>query len=107
VFGIECSINDIACVKCNPKNFELKAYGNIRDSILLYAKSPRKHIWDESREPYTEDDIKRLFPKIEKDGRRYMTVPPHAPNEVRNGLTGQPWRSMKPPSGRHWGTRWR
>jgi adenine-specific DNA-methyltransferase len=102
VFGIECSINDIARVKCNPKNFERKAYGNIRDSILFYAKNPGKHVWNEPREPYTEDDIKRLFPKVEKDGRRYTTVPLHAPGETRNGPTGQPWRDMKPPSGRHW-----
>jgi adenine-specific DNA-methyltransferase len=102
IFGIENFVNDIARVKCNPKNFKRKAYGNIRDSILFYAKNFGKHVWNEPREPYTEEDIERLFPKIDKDGRRYTTVPLHAPGETRNGPTGQMWRGMKPPPGRHW-----
>jgi len=34
IFGIENFRNDIARVKCNPKNFARKAYGNIKDLIL-------------------------------------------------------------------------
>jgi len=102
IFGIENFVNDIARIKCNPKNFERKAYGNIRDSILFYAKNYGNHVWSEPREPYTEDDTKRLFPKVDKDGRRYTTVPLHAPGETKNGSTGQPWRGIEPPKGRHW-----
>jgi len=102
IFGIVNFINDIARVKCNPKNFERKAYGNIRDSILFYAKNYGRNIWNDPREPYTEEDIKRLFPKIDKDGRRYTTVPLHAPGETKNGPTGRPWRGIRPPPGRHW-----
>lgn len=102
IFGLESLANDIARVKCNPKNFERKAYGNIRDSILFYVKNYGKNVWNDPREPYTEEDIKRLFPKVDKDGRRYTTVPLHAPGETRNGPTGRPWRGLMPPSGRHW-----
>lgn len=102
IFGISNFVNDIARVKCNPKNFERRAYGNIRDSILFYAKNYGKNVWNDPREPYTEEDIKRLFPKVDKDGRRYTTVPLHAPGETKNGPTGQPWRGIKPPPGRHW-----
>ena len=102
IFGIENFVNDIARVKCNPKNFERKAYGNIRDSILFYVKNYGKHIWNDPREPYTEEDIKKLFPKVDEDGRRYTTVPLHAPGETRDGPTGQPWRGINPPPGRHW-----
>jgi len=102
IFGIECFLNDIARIKCNPKNFKRKAYGNVRDSILFYAKNPGKHVWNEPREPYSEEDIERLFPKVDKDGRRYTTVPLHAPGETMNGPTGQSWRGIKPPPGRHW-----
>ncbi len=102
IFGIENFVNDIARVKCNPKNFERKAYGNIRDSILFYVKNYSKQVWNDPREPYTEEDIKKLFPKVDKDGRRYTTVPLHAPGETKNGPTGQPWRGIKPPKGRHW-----
>ncbi len=102
IFSVENFINDIARVKCNPKNFKRKAYGNIRDSILFYSKNYGKHIWNDPREPYTEEDIEQLFPKVDKDGRRYTTVPLHAPGETKNGPTGQPWRGIKPPPGRHW-----
>jgi adenine-specific DNA-methyltransferase len=51
---------------------------------------------------YTEEDVQRLFPKTDKDGRRYTTNPLHAPGETANGPTGQSWRGLKPPKGRHW-----
>jgi len=101
VFGPDRFINDITRIKCNPKNFERKAYGNIKDMILFYSKTSR-YVWDDPREEFTEDDIKRLFPKVDKDGRRYTTTPLHAPGETKNGPTGQAWRGIKPPKGRHW-----
>ncbi|HUY01365.1 MAG TPA: site-specific DNA-methyltransferase [Candidatus Deferrimicrobium sp.] len=101
IFGEEHFINDIARIKCNPKNFSRRAYGNIKDLIFFYSKS-NNYIWNESIEDYSEDDIKRLFPKIDKQGRRYTTNPLHAPGETQDGATGQPWRKMSPPKGRHW-----
>lgn len=101
IFGEEHFINDIARIKCNPKNFPRPAYGNIKDMILFYSKTDN-YVWNESLEDYTEEDIRRLFPKIDKDGRRYTTTPLHAPGETRNGPTGQPWRGILPPKGRHW-----
>ena len=101
IFGEKNFINDIARIKCNPKNFARRGYGNFRDMILFYSKTD-KFVWNDSREPFTEEDIKRLFPKVDKDGRRYTTNPLHAPGETRNGPTGQPWRGMLPPKGRHW-----
>ena len=101
VFGQERFINDITRIKCNPKNFARKGYGNIKDMVLFYSKTDR-YVWHEPREEMTEGDIKRLFPKVDKDGRRYTTTPLHAPGETRNGPTGQPWKGLKPPKGRHW-----
>lgn len=101
IFGQERFINDIARIKCSPKNFGRKAYGNIKDMILFYSKT-KKYIWNDSREELIEEDIKRLFPKIDKDGRRYTTTPLHAPGETKNGPTGQPWKGINPPKGRHW-----
>ncbi len=46
--------------------------------------------------------LKRLFPKIDKNGRRYTTIPLHAPGETKDGETGKEWRGLKPPKGRHW-----
>ena len=101
VFGEKHFVNDIARIKCNPKNFPRPAYGNVKDMILFYSKTD-KYIWNESTTDYTEEEIQRLFPKIDKDGRRYTTNPLHAPGETKNGPTGQPWKGIKPPKGRHW-----
>ena len=101
VFGRNNFRNDITRIKCNPKNFSRKAYGNIKDLILFYSKSENP-VWNEPRTPFTEADEDRLFKKIDKDGRRYTTIPLHAPGETANGNTGKEWKGIKPPKGRHW-----
>jgi adenine-specific DNA-methyltransferase len=103
IFGGKHFINDIARVKCNPKNFERPGYGNIKDMILFYSKGEH-YVWDNPTEPFTEEDIERLFPKVEPGGKRYTTVPLHAPGETTNGPTGSTWKGLKPPKGRHWRT---
>ena len=102
VFGIENFRNDITRIKCNPKNFNRIGYGNIKDMILFYSKSV-KPIWNEPKEKYTQKDIEKLFKKI-KQGRRYTTVPIHAPGETENGSSSQPFKGIMPPVGRHWRT---
>ena len=100
VFGIDNFRNDITRVKCNPKNFARLGYGNIKDLILFYTKT-NEAIWNEPYEPYSEEDIKRLFPKVDENGRRYTTVPIHAPGESKNPVS---FKGMMPPEGRHWRT---
>ena len=101
VFGRKNFRNDITRIKCNPKNFHRKAYGNIKDLILFYSKSENP-TWNDPRVQYTEEDEARLFKKIDKDNRQYTTIPLHAPGETSNGNTGKEWRGIKPPKGRHW-----
>lgn len=101
IFGEEHFINDISRIKCNPKNFTRKGYGNVKDMILFYSKSDDFQ-WNNSFENHTVEDISRLFTKKDKNGRRYTTYPIHAPGVTKNGKTGQEWRGMKPPKGRHW-----
>lgn len=101
VFGKENYLSTLTRVKCNPKNFKRKSYGNIKDMILFYSKTGN-HIWNNPKVPMTEEEIATLFRKVDKDGRRYTTIPLHAPGETKNGPTGQPWRGMLPPKGRHW-----
>ncbi len=103
VFGIENFRNDITRIKCNPKNFDRLGYGNIKDLILFYTKT-QKPIWNEPRKPYSEKDLETLFSKKDKNGRRYTTVPIHAPGETENGKSNQPFKGMLPPAGRHWRT---
>lgn len=101
IFGKESYLNTITRIKCNPKNFERNAYGNMTDKILFYTKT-NNHIWNNPRQEYTEDQLEKLFPKQEEDGRRYGTTPIHAPGETEDGATGDKWRDMDPPEGRHW-----
>lgn len=89
----------IARKKCNPKNYTRRTYGNIADYILFYTKGER-WVWNRPTEAWTETRAKE-YRHIDKDGRLYMKVPVHAPG-VRNGATGQPWRGMPPPPGKHW-----
>ena len=101
VFGQKNFRNDITRVKSNPKNFPRKGYGNIKDLILFYAKS-RQIIWNDPQVPRSESDKERLFRKVDAAGRRYTTIPLHAPGETINGNTGQEWQGLRPPRGRHW-----
>ena len=100
VFGMENFRNDIARIKCNPKNFNRIGYGNIKDLVLFYSKSS-KPIWNEPRQQYTKKDIEKLFKKT-KDGRKYTSVPIHAPGETEKGKSNQPFKGLSPPEGRHW-----
>jgi len=71
------------------------------DMILFYSKT-RDYIWNDSREEMSDEDIQKLFPKVDECGRRYTTLPLHAPGETRNGPTGQAWKGRRPPKGSHW-----
>ncbi len=101
IFGIQNFRNDITRIKCNPKNFARRGYGNIKDLILFYSKTSEP-IWNEIKVAFNEEEEERLFSKVDQNGRKYTTVPIHAPGETKNGKTGQEWRGIKPPEGRHW-----
>ncbi len=103
VFGPKNFRNDITRIKCNPKNFNRVGYGNMKDLILFYSKSSSP-IWNEPKEKYSQRDLEKLFPKKDKHGRRYTTVPIHAPGETENGKSNQPFKGIMPPEGRHWRT---
>ena len=105
IFSAKNFKNDITRIKSNPKNFNRKAYGNEKDMILFYSKNPQKNIWNEIKIPLEESELATKFTKIDVDGRRYTTIPLHAPGETANGITGMAWRGMLPPAGRHWRTR--
>lgn len=82
IFGIENFRNEITRIKCNPKNFDRIGYGNIKDVIFFYTKG-KNPIWNNVRTPYTEKEISKFYSKIDKNGRRYTTVPIHAREKQR------------------------
>jgi len=104
IFGEENFKNDITRIKSNPKNFQRKAYGNEKDLILFYAKNKKKNIWNDVTEPIDNLNLETKFSQIDSDGRRFTTIPLHAPGESKTGKTSESWRGMMPPEGRHWRT---
>lgn len=102
VFGPENFINDITRIKCNPKNFSRKGYGNVKDMVLFYKKSGGQMMWNDVRQPVRIASNDQRFRRAEQNGRRYTTTPLHAPGETMNGETGKMWRGLRPPPGRHW-----
>jgi adenine-specific DNA-methyltransferase len=101
VFGQGNFCNEIARIKCNPKNSDVKAFGNIHDTLFFYRKNKQKFYWTKIREEKDSEDLGRIFEKVNEVDRRYTTVALHAPGE-REGETGRPWRGLPPPRGRHW-----
>lgn len=102
IFGYENFINDITRIKCNPKNFSRNAFGNFSDMILFYAKERDKNIWNDIKHFPKKKEIEELFPKVHIKYGRYTTTPLHAPGETVDGDTGQKWKGLSPPKGRHW-----
>ena len=104
VFGEKNFKNDITRIKSNPKNFYRKAYGNEKDMILFYARDYKNNIWNDIKVPLNQNEIIERFSKVDYDGRRYTTIPLHAPGATKTGNTGKPWRNIQVPKGRHWRT---
>ena len=101
IFGRDNFRNWITRKKCNPKNYTRRAYGNVCDYILFYTKSDN-YVWHRPVDPWTEERADKEYQYTEATtGRRFKKVPVHAPG-VRNGQTGQPWRGVQPPPGKHW-----
>ena len=101
IFGRNNFRSWITRKKCNPKNYTRKTYGNISDYILFYTKSSN-YVWNRPLESWTTDKAEKEYIYFEENtGRRYKKVPIHAPG-TRHGETGQQWRGMNPPPGKHW-----
>ena len=100
VFGADRFRNLITRRKCSSKNFTSKQFANINDFILFYSKQ-RSYKWNQPRIEAEDEWVLKEYPKIDAFSRRYKLVPIHAPG-TRNGETGQPWRGMMPPPGKHW-----
>ena len=100
VFGAKNFRSWITRKKCNPKNYTTRSYGNVADYLLFYSKSDNT-IWNRAVDQWDEKHAVKEYPCLDKKGRRFKKVPVHAPG-VRNGETGELWRGVAPPPGKHW-----
>jgi adenine-specific DNA-methyltransferase len=106
VFGKSSYLGMITRRKCSSKNSVAKGVGDVADYVLMYAKGDRsKAKLERIVYPWTEEYIKKEFPKSEKDSegnvRKFKLVPVAASGK-RNGKTGGLWRGNLPPDGKHW-----
>lgn len=99
IFGPKNFRNIITRRKCSSKNFTKHQYSNLNDYILFYTKSA-SYKWNQPGERPNENWIEKEYTKTDSRGR-YKLVPIHAPG-TRHGATGESWRGMMPPPGKHW-----
>lgn len=99
IFGRANFRNIIARRKCSSKNSTRKNYPNLLDFVLFYSKS-KNYVWNQPTQEPTAEWLAREYPKRDNKGQ-YKLVPIHAPG-TRNGATGEEWRGMMPPLGKHW-----
>lgn len=104
VFGENAYRNDIARVRTNPRNSAQNAYGCEKDTLLFYTKNPDGYVWNDVRIAISEEEYSEKFNKTDQYGRRYATVALHAPGKTKSGATGEKWRGLSAPEGRHWMT---
>ncbi len=99
IFGPQNFRNIITRRKCSSKNSTRHQYSNLNDYILFYTKSSN-YIWNQPQKKASAEWIAKEYTKSDERGQ-YKLVPVHAPG-TRNGATGESWRGMLPPQGKHW-----
>lgn len=74
VFGAKCYRTEISWKRSSAHNDAKQGrnqFGNIRDTIFFYSKSPSKWTWNWLYTPYDESYIKSAYRHVDPDGRRY------------------------------------
>jgi adenine-specific DNA-methyltransferase len=102
VFGIETFLNEIVWQRTGAHN-DPRRYGNIAESILVYAKT-NSYTWNPQFTEYTEEYIQERFRSVEEgSGRRYwlntLTAPAHARPAKPATFMG---KQRTPPAGTMW-----
>ncbi|MGE8254367.1 MAG: site-specific DNA-methyltransferase [Stenotrophomonas sepilia] len=99
IFGRDKFINLITRKKCSSKNSTKNNFANLNDYIIVYSKG-KNYIWNRPTKNPDSEWLAREYPKVDGKGQ-YKLVPIHAPG-TRKGATGERWKGMMPPPGKHW-----
>lgn len=101
VFGEHRIRNCISRIKCSPKNYTSKSFGNIHDLLYFYSMDTNTKVNALFLERIL-DQVLKDFPEYDEQAKkRFKTAPLHA-RGIRKGETGKAWRGLKPPPGNHW-----
>ncbi len=103
VFGPDNFINEIAWKRTTAHGDAkqgARRYDVVHDSILFYVRSVDAYKWTTQYVPFSEEQIKQQYNKVDEDGRLYRLVTPTA--KKPGGDTSYEWRGVYPPEGRYW-----
>jgi len=102
IFGIENFRNEIIWKRTtahgNSKQGS-KNFSHIHDVILRYSKT-QNYIWNTQHVPFSDEQIKQQYNKIDENGRKYRLVTPTAAKG--GGDVEYEFHGVKPPKGRYW-----
>jgi hypothetical protein len=103
VFGNENFINQI-CWRRTTAHGDAKQgakrFDTVDDTILAFSKNSDKRIWNTQYIPFSDEQIKQQYDKVDEDGRNYRLVTPTASKP--GGDTSYDWKGVTPPKGRYW-----
>jgi site-specific DNA-methyltransferase (adenine-specific) len=74
-------------------------FGRVSDTILFYVKGD-KAIWNTQFMPFSDEQVKQQYYKVNENGRNYRLVTPTA--KKPGGDTSYEWKGVLPPKGRYW-----
>jgi len=77
-----------------------KRYDIVDDNIFLYFKNKESFIWNTQYVPFSDEQIKQQYNKVDEEGRNYRLVTPTA--SKLGGDTSYEWKGVFPPKGRYW-----
>jgi len=102
-FGEQNFKNEVIYQRAHTHN-DPKRYGRIHDTLLFYTKG-ETYKFNVVRGEYREEYLAQTYRHVDNDGRRYTTLPLHAPQgrpQDRKRRFGD--RTLEPPPGKFW--RW-
>ena len=103
LFGVQNHVNEIIWKRTTAHGDAkqgAKRYDVVHDTILFYVKDSSKYQWKTQYVPFSDEQIKQQYNKIDDDGRLYRLVTPTAAKP--GGDTSYPWKGVTPPKGRFW-----
>lgn len=99
VFGENNLINEILVRTPFPQKKE-KGFRRSNHRIILFYSKSKNYIWNEQKKILTDRELSKKYPHVDVNGQ-YRLLPLYAPG-IRKGSTGQQWKTIFPPEGKHW-----
>ena len=99
IFGKDNFVNELSWEKIKSVKAQTKGFGNVKDTIFLYAKSSST-VFNQMRKPHDPDYVKSMYRHEDKTGRYRL----HDFTQKGQGTPRQFGKKgvLPPPAGKHW-----